>query len=171
VFQRLYAWWARRKFGPRLVFLYPDGTKTWWGSFRLRGADPWKVYRDITANPELDVLSVLNTAANDLSGHQDRVDQHAKIERVIKLVVDSFGVERYNPKTTRGLTDYDILLLVKEFLVYTADVKKNISLGLTLQGPTDSSASNGPVPPAPDTKPPSPSGSLPTEPSTAGSTT
>ena len=122
---------ARRKLGKRELFVYSDGTQT-------RRGDPFLIFRSIFNDPRI-----------DLYRDKDLIDLGAEPEttKAVEVLSDAFGVTRWDGQ--RGLTDWELLALLKEFTAYMEALKKNGNPSSTLSPTMDSKSSTSPAcPPA-----------------------
>lgn len=133
----------------RLIFEFSDGTK-------LRRADPMRVWREIQNDPEFNVQTM-----------SALVDAQAEPETslCLKCLCRVFGVERFDERTGRGLTDGQLLNLLVDFEDYLDTLQKKTRRGPILPSPTESE----PLPvsavaPGETTLPSSGSGSISSEP-------
>lgn len=116
------AWRRRRQEQKtRAIFEYWDGRN-------FRKLDPWKAHRDIQADPDFNMEAHIELAC---------MGSEPEVSNCIKCVCKVFGVERYDPKTGRGLTDGELLDLIAELLDYLEALQKKTRPGPTLSPATD----------------------------------
>lgn len=112
------------------------GLFSFWDGSRQRYADPFKVWREIASNPDLN----LEEMAEDIDKGEEPATSIA-----IKAVCQAFGVERWSDESHRGLTDWELLNLLGDFQGYLELLKKSGSLGPTSSPAMDSESSTSPA--------------------------
>jgi len=105
---------VERGYRRRGLFPYSDGQRQRW-------ADPFTVYRKLAAG---DVT--LETLAPALDEQKE-----PEMTQALDLICNAFAVQRWDDRTSTGLTDWEILSLVDQLDQYVNGVKKNSSVGQT----------------------------------------
>lgn len=120
--------WIRKSFLRRRpgLFRFHDGT-------RMRSIDPFKAFRTLIHHPEF-----------NLDAHPPLVDLGAEPETTVtvKALCEAFGVRRWDDSTATGLTEWEILDLLRQFEVYLDALKKNGGSGPTSPQPTEPTSSS-----------------------------
>lgn len=133
----------------RLLFKYFDGTKE-------RRIDPMRAWREIQNDKEFNLETM-----SPLMDKQEEPETTTGLNCICKV----FGVERFDDRTGKGLTDGQLMNLLADFEGYLHDLQKKTSNGQTLPSPTEpppsSDSQAGPLDP---TKPSAASGSVSSEP-------
>jgi hypothetical protein len=114
--------WKRRQRG---FFHYFDGTGDRWG-------DPFFIWRAIASHPKVNF--------SDITGAMD-AGQEPETTDALNALCEVFGVQRWNPETQAGLSDWEIMNLLGDFSDYLDALKKNINSGPTLSPPTEPESS------------------------------
>lgn len=109
MFRRLREWWWRVR-RTRALFWYWDGA-------RWKFADPAALWRAMLNHPQLDF-------ANDLQEASCGIEP--KATETWKIIAGLLGVERM-AETGRGLTDWEIHDIVRQFEEYLELLKKSTS--------------------------------------------
>ena len=127
---------ARRRRKSRLIFKY-------WTGDRWKYGDPMLLWRKIVNHPGFNLE------------HGPLVDRGEEPETTAWAIglADVFGVERWNPDTQTGLTDWEILDLLPQLTAYMETVKKKYSPGPISPAPTDLASSTSTARPSETTKP------------------
>ena len=124
-----------------------DGTRQRWG-------DPFLLWRKIFTHPLIDLNR--HGAAAD-------VGREPETSEYVQALTEIFGVARWDDRCKKGLTDWEVLDLVRKLSTHLMALKKNISPGPTSSPSSASAASSGREPQKPATSEPSASGSIPAE--------
>lgn len=104
----------------------------YWDGCRWRGADPLLVFRQMIGHPRF-----------DLEKHSEwlRIEDVKIQMEAVEITVDAmrsiFGLQPWNEETGRGVTDREVLGILSDFIIYTANLKKNGSGQQTWQGATE----------------------------------
>lgn len=124
LFRKWREWRKRREIQrwqqQRLLFPYWDGQS-------VRYADPFRVWRELNSDKAVDLTTV---------GPLVDKQQEPETSQFLEAVCRVFDVERFDPKTCRGLTDPEILNLFGDLNDYLDYVKKKFNLGPTSQPST-----------------------------------
>lgn len=134
----LWTWWRgwrreheRRRLEARGLFCFlVDG--------RLRAIDPFAAYRAIYHHPQLNLERDLPLVEE---AHEPETS------RVVAVLCEVFGVQRWNEATRRGLLDGELINLLAAFQGYIGALKKNTASGPSSSPSTDSPSSTSPAPP------------------------
>lgn len=147
MFAKLLARWRERRLRKRAFFRFHDG-HGW------RYVDPFKAWRDYQNHPTFDFASKLE--------YVDRGDQE-ETENCLAALCEIFGVTRWDEKTLSGMTDWEILNVFDNLLLYLDALKKNTSAGPISSEPTEPGSSISPAPQDKVSRPSEASGSTPSE--------
>jgi hypothetical protein len=120
-------WWIPKQ--NRVVFRYWDG-------IQWRLGDPFALWRAILHHPRMN----LDTMAAML-------DRGEEPESTIVLdgLTEIFGLTRFDDRTGKGLTDWEIQNVLVAFEQYITGLKKSTDVGPMPSEPTDLPSSNSPV--------------------------
>ncbi|MGO9108539.1 MAG: hypothetical protein ACLP9L_04835 [Thermoguttaceae bacterium] len=133
----LIARWRKQR---RLAAMLKAGAVfSYWDGQRVRHADPFKLWRELTQDPDVNLERLLPEV--------DAADGKA-IDTAIAHVCKVFAVTRWDETAQTGLTDLELLNLLGGVLRWTAFVKKNSSPGQTSPPVTAPASSIGPEPPS-----------------------
>jgi hypothetical protein len=101
----------------------------YWAGDGWRYGDPFAIYRKLWNHPELNI-----------EAQAPLVDAGQEPETTIFVtaLAEVFGVERWDPETRRGLTDWEILDCFQQLNEYMLALKKNTSGWPTSSPPTES---------------------------------
>lgn len=102
-------WKERRQLKRRALFAYHDGT-------RIRYADPAIAWRDLVNHPTMDFGETVPLAAQG---------KEPATTTLLNALAEVFSVERWDESTGRGLTNWELLDLLRQFDEYLAALKKN----------------------------------------------
>ena len=141
-------WMRRRRLRGRAVFSYHDGLRT-------RYADPYVLYRRLTADSEIDLVAVAQ-------GYDD--DNPEDTDALVALTRKVFDLPEMDEGTGRGLTSGEVIGLYFQYNDYIDEQKKSISTGPTSPEATDSESSTIPAVPVRPKRPSSGSPSTSPEP-------
>lgn len=95
------------------IFRYWDGT-------RMRGADPLLVFRTMIAHPTFDLEK-----HTELMRVPDVKVQMEAVQITVDAVREILGVNAWSEAGGGGLADREVLALLDQFIIYTANLKKN----------------------------------------------
>lgn len=110
----------------REVFTYFDGE-------RFRSLDPWRCYRAFISHPKFEAID-MEEAAEGIEPHcTDALD----------AICESFGLERFDMATGRGMTDAEVFDFLSDLHTYMEDLKKKRQSGAT----SPSATANPSLPP------------------------
>ena len=123
-------WCRNRRLERRAVFSYHDGQ-------RKRYADPYVIYRRLTSDPEIDLVSV--AAGYDAGDAEDT-------DAVVALTRKVFDLPPLDETNGEGLTSGEVLSLYFEYNAYLEQQKKSTDTGPISPAPTDSGSSITPEP-------------------------
>lgn len=114
VIQWLRRAWQQRRTRGRALFSYHDGA-------RLRRADPAELWRKLLNHTRMNFADMLPLA------HQG---QEPEATIVLEALAEIFRVERWDDQSGRGLTNWELLDLVREFDEYLTELKKTLNPSL-----------------------------------------
>lgn len=126
----------------RLLFRFDDGRQE-------RAVDPFKVWRELQNHPTLNL-------ERDLPFVDDGVEPETT--NCLAAICQIFGVERFDPISGDGMTDWELLNLLEGLAAYLEALKKNISGGPTSPAVTAAESSTSQAPPSAATSFSAPSG-------------
>jgi hypothetical protein len=106
----------------------------YWDGAGWRYGDPFLLYRALWNHPELNI-----------EAQAPLVDagQEPETTVFVTALAEIFGVQRWDPATRRGLTDWEVLDCFQQLNEYMVALKKNISGSQTSLPPTGSESSTG----------------------------
>ena len=111
-----------------------------WDGRQIRYADPFRIWRELTQDEQVNLERLL-PEMDDM--------QCPAIETALAHTCKVFGVARWNETTQTGLTDLEILNLLRDVMEWTAYIKKNSSPGRTSPPSTPAPTSSAsPAPPS-----------------------
>lgn len=104
----------------------------YWDGTGWRYGDPFLLYRKLWSHPTLNI-----------EAQAPLVDagQEPETTEFVTSLAEIFGVERWDPDTGRGLTDWEVLDCFQQLNEYMVALKKNTSGSPTSLPPTESASS------------------------------
>lgn len=104
----------------------------YWSGTRWRYGDPFRLYRGLWNDPELNL---------EIQAPLIDAGQEPESSVAIEAMARVFGIERWDPQTERGATDWEILDVFSQLNDYMLGLKKNTNGQPISLPPTDSESS------------------------------